>query len=75
MRMKGRSSSLVAPLRSLHRVCCQVFVHLPAAYVSANLLRHVDTPCTPVGAVFGLTFYSATPFLLLEEVCTRTARA
>jgi hypothetical protein len=42
-------------------------IHLPLAYMGANLLRHVDTPLTPVRTIAVLGALSATPFLLLDE--------
>ena len=44
-----------------------VFLHVPACYICANLLRHVDTPLTPLRTIAVLTAFSSTPFFVLEE--------
>ena len=42
-------------------------INMPMAYVTTNLLRHVDTPHTPIRTLAVLGAYCATPFILLEE--------
>ena len=52
----------------LYTLPMQIMVHIPLAYVCTNLLRHVDTPLTPVRAVAMLTVSSAAPFMVIDEL-------
>ena len=48
-------------------------VHVPAVYLTVNLLRHVDTAPTPVRVAATLAAYGATPLLLLDEAASLSA--
>eukprot|EP00466_Bigelowiella_natans_P020791 jgi/Bigna1/78005/fgenesh1_pg.51_\ len=45
-----------------------VVVQVPVAYVVVNLLRHVDTPMTPLSTLVVMGFYAVTPILCLRDI-------